>query len=106
MFFMPCLFYAVTGLYCPGCGGTRAVRYLLQGELLLSFRFHPLVPYAALVALLEAAAFLAAKAGGRRRFCLGYEKVFLYAAAGIVAVNFVAKNVLLVWCGIDLLAKT
>ena len=28
----PCLFYRVSGLYCPGCGGTRAIRALLEGD--------------------------------------------------------------------------
>ena len=26
----PCLFHTVTGYYCPGCGGTRAVCALFQ----------------------------------------------------------------------------
>jgi len=34
---IPCLFYCATGIYCPGCGGTRAVKYLLKGEILKSF---------------------------------------------------------------------
>lgn len=101
---LPCLFRAMTGLYCPGCGGTRAVRYLLQGEWLLSFRFHPLVPYTALVLILEAVSFLAAGLCGDRRLYLGHEKLFLYLAAAIVAVNFAVRNYLLVWQGIDLLA--
>ena len=32
--FPPCLFHALTGLYCPGCGGTRAVYQLLHGHIL------------------------------------------------------------------------
>ena len=104
MFSVPCLFHAMTGLYCPGCGGTRAVWYLLQGELLLSLRFHPLVPYTVLAVILEAIAFLMAGIGGGHRIYPGHEKVFLYVAAGIVAVNFAVKNYLLVWYGIDLLA--
>ena len=32
----PCLFHMMTGAYCPGCGGTRAVKSLLKGEILLS----------------------------------------------------------------------
>lgn len=50
-FKMPCLFQQMTGLYCPGCGGTRAVRALLAGHPFLSFLYHPVVPYMAVVAV-------------------------------------------------------
>ena len=33
----PCMMQKLTGLYCPGCGGTRAVRALLAGHPLQSF---------------------------------------------------------------------
>lgn len=104
MLFLPCLFRAVTGLYCPGCGGTRAVWYLLHGHFFLSFRFHPLVPYGAVVIFLEGLTFLASKFRGRQEIYLGHEKFFLYVAAGIVAVNFAVKNYFLVRYGIDMLA--
>lgn len=29
---IPCLFHFATGLYCPGCGATRAVKCLLHGD--------------------------------------------------------------------------
>ena len=29
----PCFIYSLTGWYCPGCGGTRAVKALLCGRL-------------------------------------------------------------------------
>ena len=45
----PCLFHTVTGYYCPGCGGTRAVCALFQGHFLISFLKHPFVPYAAVL---------------------------------------------------------
>lgn len=44
-----CLFRRVLGIYCPGCGGTRAVEALLDGKLLLSLWYHPLVLYGAVV---------------------------------------------------------
>ncbi len=36
----PCAFKAVTGLDCPGCGGTRMVWYLLHGDLVQAGRHH------------------------------------------------------------------
>ncbi|HEV2087512.1 MAG TPA: DUF2752 domain-containing protein [Cryptosporangiaceae bacterium] len=38
--FGPCAFKAVTGLDCPGCGGTRMVWYLLHGDLVQAGRHH------------------------------------------------------------------
>ena len=37
-YFPPCPFHFATGLYCPGCGATRAVYHLLHGDLILVFR--------------------------------------------------------------------
>ena len=58
----PCLFHLLTGLYCPGCGGTRAFRALLAGNLLLSIRYHPLVAYMAVVLTAELVSFAVSRA--------------------------------------------
>ena len=42
-FYPPCPFYALTGLYCPGCGTTRALHQLLHGHLGEAFGFNPLM---------------------------------------------------------------
>jgi hypothetical protein len=36
----PCVFKTVTGLACPGCGGTRMVWFLLHGNLPEAARHH------------------------------------------------------------------
>jgi hypothetical protein len=47
-----CVFRRVTNLPCPGCGMTRAVGFLLHGELLKSIRMHPFAPVLSLEAAL------------------------------------------------------
>ena len=32
-FLLPCVFHELTGLYCPGCGNTRAAHALLHGDV-------------------------------------------------------------------------
>ena len=99
----PCLFHLLTGLYCPGCGGTRAVRAMMAGNLALSFQYHPLVLYTAAVLTLELVSLAISKTAKNPRLYLGHETLFVYIAAGIVVVNWIYKNVMLVFFGIDLL---
>jgi hypothetical protein len=42
-FFPICLFRALTGLLCPGCGSTRAMHQLLHGHLVEAFELNPLL---------------------------------------------------------------
>lgn len=32
-FFIPCMLYKLTGIKCPGCGMTRSVHYLVNGDI-------------------------------------------------------------------------
>lgn len=40
-----CPFALLTGTACPGCGMTRAVGYLLRGEMTEAIAMHPLAPF-------------------------------------------------------------
>lgn len=98
----PCLFDTFLGIYCPGCGGTRAVAALLHGHFLKALWYHPLVPYTAVLY----GGFMGSHALNR----LGLKKIrgwrfhnwYLYTAVGIIAVNFVVKNVLRICFGIEM----
>lgn len=42
-FSIPCLFYKVTGLQCPGCGITRCLFSLIEGNVVKAFYYNGLV---------------------------------------------------------------
>lgn len=44
-----CVFNEYMHIYCPGCGGTRAIVLLLHGDIAAAFVYHPFVVYGALI---------------------------------------------------------
>lgn len=101
---LPCAFHTFTGLYCPGCGGTRAVTFLLHGDSIRSLIYHPFVIYGGVLCLW----FMVSQTIERlsaHRIAIGmkYRDIYLWAAMILVLLNFVVKNVLLIFWKIDLL---
>ena len=39
----PCPFYYLTGLYCPGCGTSRAIYQIVHGNFLYALNLNPLM---------------------------------------------------------------
>jgi len=95
---IPCFFVALLGLYCPGCGGTRAFMALMQGKVLLSLWYHPVVLYGVVIG----GGFLITQSLHRLGLkCIKgwkYHNWYLYGMIIIVVCNFLIKNLLkLVW---------
>lgn len=98
-----CYFSTHFKMYCPGCGGTRAVSALVRGDILDSILSNPIPVYALVLLLRMWAALLYNTAIGK-----GKEIRVLYdwEAWGILAVvlgHFILRNVLLVLFQIDYL---
>lgn len=93
---MPCSFRSVTGLYCPGCGGTHAVCSLAKGDILQSFWEHPFVPYTALCFLI----FLVWNTivtieGGRKLPFFHFHTAYVYIGISILLIQWIIKNIML-----------
>jgi hypothetical protein len=104
-YLVPCFFHRLTGYYCPGCGGTRAVRLLMQGKVVESFIHHPVVLYAAVLYVL----FMCSNAvelltHGRLKVGMHYRDGYLWGALVLLLLNCIVKNVLLFQFGIALIA--
>ncbi|MCM1189109.1 MAG: DUF2752 domain-containing protein [bacterium] len=95
-----CVFSTVFGMYCPGCGGTRALAALLHGRILLAVWYHPLVPYAAVMYL----GFMVSQ--GLCRLSRGkirgwkFHNWYLWVGVILICVNFIFKNILRLGFGI------
>lgn len=93
---MPCSFRSITGIYCPGCGGTHAVCSLARGAVGQSFCEHPFVPYTALcffvfltwntIAMIE---------GGRKLRFFHFHTAYVYIGIAIILLQWIIKNVML-----------
>ena len=99
----PCMFHLLTGLYCPGCGGTRAVWFLLHGKIGTSIRYHPLVFYTALMTAVELGGYWLARRTGRPGLYLRRYELVVSAGVILVLVNWIFKNYMLIVRGVDLL---
>lgn len=101
----PCLFHRWTGLYCPGCGGTRAVFALLHGNIYASFGYHPLVPCVALTGIWFLLSNTIEKLS-RKQIPIGmnFRESYLWIALCIIIVNCLMKNIALICFHVDMLA--
>lgn len=90
-----CVVWVLFEAYCPGCGGTRAVNALLHGHFLQSLWYHPLVLYSVVLYCVFMASWTFAKFGlfGIKKG-IDFRAGYLYGMLVIIAVNFVAKNLL------------
>lgn len=92
--FESCIWDQLFHIYCPGCGGTRAIEALFKGKILRSIWLHPLVPYSALLYALFMGSNIISRFSGRRIAGLRFHNWYLYAALIIIIVNWLLKNIL------------
>jgi len=90
-FYPVCLFHELTGLNCPGCGGTRAAYQLLHGHLLLALRDNALFMLT-LVALVLRGMWFAARKIRHQPATLAVPPKALWAFLAVAVVFTVLRN--------------
>lgn len=90
-----CWIHERSGLYCPGCGGTRAVFALLHGRIVLSFLYHPIVLYILFIYLMIVfKGILHVISRGKVPY-MKWRLFYVYFGISIVIVQFLVKNIVL-----------
>lgn len=101
-FRFPCMFHEITGLYCPGCGGTRAVKALVERHPFKSFLYNPIVIYGVVMYLWFMGSQLLERLTNGKVKGLMYRHLYLWIALAIVIINCLVRNILLIRYGIIL----
>jgi hypothetical protein len=97
----PCITKTLLKIYCPACGGTRAISSLLRFDIIDSIRHNPIVLYiAACIVLVNVLGVIAIAKKKSNIFCAW--RPLVYGGIVILAVFFVIKNVLMIFFKIDL----
>ncbi len=91
-----CAFKRVTGFYCPGCGGTRAVDALLSGHFIKAFIYHPFVLYSIIMWILYEGSHLLEILHIPHIKGMKFRTAYMWIGLGILLLNWVIKNVLLI----------
>lgn len=87
-----CYLYELTGIYCPGCGCTRAVYALIHGNVILSLKQNPLV-IVSLAALFVLYIELVFRAFGKKLRTFVQSKYFLWGAFIAIMIYTVLRNI-------------
>ncbi|MCI2058939.1 MAG: DUF2752 domain-containing protein [Oscillibacter sp.] len=97
-----CWFYTRWHVYCPGCGGTRALLALLGGHPLRSLYYHPAVLFAAGSVFLYLGSQTVWRLRGRRGWALHCSAAWFRWMAALLLLNCMLRNVLWFGFGIPL----
>lgn len=85
------------GVYCPGCGGTRAVIALARGQMLEALYYHPAVPVLAALGGVYLVSQTVWRLRRRRGWVLRYDPRWPAVLVGLFLANCAVRNVL--WLG-------
>lgn len=100
---LPCAMLSTLHVYCPGCGGTRAMFAFLQGHFMKSLYYNPAVLLGAVLVLYYEITVIVTIVKNNGKTYYYNKATFLYLYLAIVVGFAVFRDVLLLVAQIDLL---
>ena len=97
-----CWIYQNLGVYCPGCGGTRAVIALSRGKIFQALYYHPAVPVTFFIGALYLLSQTIWRLRGRQGWALHYDDRWPFMLLGLFLFHCALRNLLWLGLGIPL----
>lgn len=91
-----CFIYGKYGIYCAGCGGTRAVMEFLNGNIFASIKYHPAVVYSAGLMIYMMFEYIRSIV---KKTELVISPVPFYLLIGVIILQWIFKDYMLIFCG-------
>lgn len=99
----PCFLYSICGLYCPGCGGTRAVEALMNGQIIKSCYYHFAVPYTACLMFVYIISHTLCIISKGKIRAMMFRPIYFYILIAIILIQCFFRNILVLMYGIYIL---
>lgn len=99
----PCAVHALLHVYCPGCGGTRALYAALRGNIIASLGYNPAIVLGGLLAAIYEVGVILTLLGKKGRYYYYRKPQLVYGFLIFMLIYTVVRDLLLVGGGIDLL---
>ena len=94
--FIPgCWFFQNLGIYCPACGGTRAVLSFFHGDLIQSIYYNPIVFIFFLLTFSYLVIYTIGILLRNENLRIPFHKVNIYILSFVLIINWVLKNYML-----------
>ncbi len=98
-----CVFASKMFMYCPGCGGTRAVSSLLHFDILSAMKYNIIVPIMLVLYIYYNIVAIISIKKKEEDFFTNKRLIPIYVFIGVIVLNFILRNVLLWGFGIDII---
>ena len=97
-----CYIYDNFHIYCPGCGCTRAFISLINCDIKSSFYYNPTILYTVIILFIYLFTQTIDRLFKQERHIMPYSNFYLYTGLGILLLNCIIRNILLLMFKIPL----